>query len=116
MSQEELIIEEQIEERLRRLADKFMDYYRNKEYEKAKICYDTARTVFCVMGTSDEFREELWGNRNKSIPGLFMESVVSKVFLETTVKRTVKNVREMSWQEMEERHAQRNCMGIYAKK
>lgn len=115
MGQEELI-NEQIEERLRRLATKFMDYYRNKEYEKAKHCYDTARTVFCVMGTSEKFREELWGNRDKNIPGLFMESVVSKVFLETAVKQTAKNVQEMSQQEFELRHAQRQCMGIYAKK
>lgn len=115
MSQEELI-NEQIEERLCRLAAKFMDYYRNKEYGKAKHCYDTARTVFCVMGTSEKFRDELWGNRDKNIPGLFMESVVSKVFLETAVKGTTKNVTQMSQQEFELRHAQRRGMGLYAKK
>jgi len=112
----EEVVNKQIEKKLRWLADKFMDYYRNGEYAKAQHCYDTARTVFGVMGTSDEFRDELWGNRDKNIPGLFMESVVSKVFLETSVKGTTKNVTQMSEQEFEQRHAQRRGMGLYAKK
>lgn len=115
MGKEETTIE-QVKERLRDLAAKFMDHYRNKEYGKAKVCYDTALTVACFIGLEEEEREELWGNRDKNIPGLFMESVVSKVFLETSVKGTTKNVTQMSQQEFEHRHAQRNCMGLYAKK
>lgn len=115
MGKEETTIE-QVKERLRDLAAKFMDHYRNKEYGKAKVCYDTALTVACFIGLEEEEREELWGNRDKNIPGLFMESVVSKVFLETAVKQTAKNVQEMSQQEFELRHVQRQCMGIYAKK
>lgn len=115
MGKEETTIE-QVKEKLRELAAKFMDHYRNEEYAKAKHCYDTALTVVCFIGMTEEFREELWGNRDKNVPGLFMESVVSKVFLETAVKERTKNVQEMSQQEFELRHAQRQCMGIYAKK
>lgn len=112
----EELVNEQVEERLRRIAEKFMEYYRNKEYGKAKYCYDTARTVLGVMSASDEFRDELWGNRDKNIPGLFMETAVNKVFLETAVKGTTKNVTQMSQEEFELRHAQRRSLGLYAKK
>lgn len=115
MGKEELTIE-QVKEKLRELAVKFMEHYRNKEYGKAKHCYDTALTVACFIGLTEAEREELWGNRDKNIPGLFMESVVSKVFLETAVKGMTKNVTQMSKQEFEQRHAQRSCMGLYAKK
>lgn len=115
MGQEEMTIE-QLKEKLRGLADKFMVHYRNGEYGKAKHCYDTALTVACFIGLTEAEKEELWGNRDKNIPGLFMEGVVSKVFLETSVKGTAKNVTQMSQQEFELRHAQRRGMGLYAKK
>ena len=107
---------EQVKEKLRGLADKFMEHYRNGEYAKAKVCYDTALTVSCFIGLTEQEKEELWGNRDKSIPGLFMEGVVNKVFLETAVKGTTKNVTQMSQTEFELRHAQRRGMGLYAKK
>lgn len=112
---EELTID-QVKKKLRGLSVKFMEHYRNKEYAKAKICYDTALTVACFLELSEEEQEELWGNRDKNIPGLFSELVVNKVFLETAVKGTTKNVTAMSQQEFELRHVQRKCMGIYAKR
>lgn len=115
MGQEEMTIEK-LKEKLRGLAYKFMEHYRNKEYGKAKHCYDTALTVACFIGLTEKEKDELWGNRDLNIPGLFMEGVVSKVFLETSVKGTAKNVTEMSQQEFELRHAQRSGMGLYAKK
>lgn len=115
MAQEEMTIE-QVKEKLRGLSEKFMDHYWNGEYGKAKHCYDTALTVACFIGLTEKEKDELWGNRDLNIPGLFMEGVVNKVFLETSVKGTAKNVTQMSEQEFELRHAQRRGMGLYAKK
>lgn len=115
MAQEEMTLE-QVKQKLRSLSEKFMQHYRNREYGKAKHCYDTALTVSCFIGLTEEEKDELWGNRDKNIMGLFMESVVSKVFLETSVKEKWKNVQDMSKEEFELRHAQRKAIGLYAKK
>ena len=106
---------EQFKERLLELGQKFIGFYREGEYSKAKQCYDTALTVVCFIGFPEEDREELFGNREKEIIGAFPENIVQKVFFYTCVKGN-EDRRFEDFEENEIKHAQRQAIGIYAKK
>ena len=106
---------EQFKERLLELGQKFMGFYREGKYSQAKHCYDTARTVACCIGFPEEDMDELFGNRSRDMNGIFPENVVQRVFYHTSVKGNEDHTKE-SFAENELKHAQRQAMGIYAKK
>lgn len=74
--------EYQIRQALRQLPAEFMVYYKNKDYARAKHCYDTARTVALFIELEEKEMTELFGDRELEIEGSFREDYVQKAYWE----------------------------------
>ncbi len=74
--------EYEIRQSLRQLPEEFKAYLRNKDYARAKWCYDTARTVALFVRLDEREMLELFGDRELEIEGRFREESVQKVYLE----------------------------------
>jgi len=74
--------EYEIRQALRQLPEEFKLYYKNKDYGRAKRCYDTARTVALFIELDETEMAELFGDRELEIEGRFKEVYVQKAYLE----------------------------------
>ncbi len=74
--------EYEIRQALRQMPAEFMVYYRNKDYGRAKNCYDTARTVAVFVELSEKEMMELFGDREQEVEGKFKEEYVQKAYWE----------------------------------
>lgn len=77
-----MISEKRAEEKLMELVELFQSHYREKEYKKAKICYDSARTVASFLEMPEEKMMYYFGSRADEIEGLFAEEKIQKVYEE----------------------------------
>lgn len=76
-----MIDERKAEEKLMELADLFQSHYREKEYRKAKYCYDSARTIASFLELPEERMIYYFGTRTPvSTEGIFQEEKVQKVY------------------------------------
>ncbi len=73
------------------LADEFNIHMRNKEYQRAKDCYDTAIKEAVSIKLDREQTEEFFGERGERgvilRNGLFREEEVQRAYYETVVKK-----------------------------
>lgn len=82
-----MLTQEQIREKLFELPISFNVYFKNKEYGKAKHCYDMARMVSAFVNLQEEDSIRLFGNRaykedyEELTDGLFREEDVDKAVL-----------------------------------
>ena len=87
-----MLTEEQIRDKLFELPISFTVYYKNKEYGKAKRCYDIARMVAAFVELTEADCITLFGNRaykddrDELTDGLFREEQVDKV-VEICIRR-----------------------------
>lgn len=85
-----VLTSEQIVDRLRGLPDVFEQAMKDKQYYKAKHCYNTAVTVASFIELDNTVREELFGvhgDVNKEVKeGRFVDKWVSKAY-EECIKR-----------------------------
>lgn len=76
-----MIDERKAEEKLMELADLFQSHYREKEYRKAKHCYDSARTIASFLELPEERMIYYFGTRTPVFTeGAFPEEKVQKVY------------------------------------
>ncbi|MCM1039824.1 MAG: hypothetical protein NC434_10920 [Ruminococcus sp.] len=72
------------------LPQKFRMYMNNKDYPRAKHCYDTAVTVALFMELDADWMTELFGERGERgviiQQGLFPEEKVQKAYMECIKK------------------------------
>lgn len=72
------------------LAEEFKIHMRNREYLRAKHCYETAREVSVFMELGRENMDTLFGERGERGEvirrGLFCEEQVQKAYYEAVVK------------------------------
>lgn len=71
----------------------FHQHIRQKEWAKAKHCYDTARTVAVFLELPSDEMAEIFGSReepDKPVQGLFSEEDVQRAYLEC-IKRNQTN-------------------------
>lgn len=80
-----MISEARAEEKLMELVDLFQSRYREKEYRKAKICYDSARTIVSFLELPEERMVYYFGSRELEIEGAFPEQKVQDVMLKVSV-------------------------------
>ena len=77
-------------DKLYELPQMFRVYMENKDYSRAKHCYDTARAVALFMEIDESHKSELFGERGERgeivKQGLFPEEKVQKAYMEC-VKR-----------------------------
>ncbi len=75
-----------IMEKLYELPQVFQLSMSDKDYPRAKHCYDTARTVAVFLGLDEEHMNELFGEREEhgvvTRQGLFPEESVQKAYRE----------------------------------
>lgn len=86
-----------VKNKLWELSASFHNYVRQKEWGKAKYCYDTARTVALFMELSEQELIELFGSRevpDKPIQGLFPEEYVQRAYLECIRKNQTSENRK----------------------
>lgn len=73
------------------LAGEFDLHMKNKEYQRAKHCYETAREVSVFMELDRENMDVLFGERGEKgvilRNGLFREDKVQEAYYETVVKK-----------------------------
>ena len=78
-------------DKLYTLAEEFKIHMKNKEYQRAKYCYETARGVSVFMELDRENMDVLFGERGERgvilRNGLFREELVQEAYYETVVKR-----------------------------
>lgn len=74
--------EYEIRQALRQLPDEFKIYLKNKDYARAKNCYDTARTIALFVELGEKEMLELFGDKEQDIEGRFKEAEVQKVYWE----------------------------------
>lgn len=74
--------EYEIRQALRQAPAEFMVYFRNKQYAKAKHCYDTARTVALFVELDKKEMLEMFGDRELEVEGRFKEEYVQKAYWE----------------------------------
>lgn len=71
-------------EKLHLLADEFKVHMRNREYSRAKSCYDTAVAVTVFLEMKEDIKQELFGERGERgvviKKGLFPEDQVIKAY------------------------------------
>lgn len=60
-----MLKEKELLDKLHELSQLFKVHMRNKDYSRAKHCYDTAVTVAVFMEISEERRRELFGERGE---------------------------------------------------
>lgn len=88
-----------VKNKLWELSASFHNYVRQKEWGKAKYCYDTARTVALFMELSEQELIELFGSRevpDKPIQGLFPEEYVQRAYLECIKKNQTSETENTS--------------------
>lgn len=82
-----MLTPEEIRKKIFELPISFNVHYRNKEYAKAKRCYDLARMLSTFLQLSESDCIELFGNRSykddwdELQDGLFPEEKVDKIVL-----------------------------------
>ena len=81
-----MLKEKELLDKLYELPERFKAYMDNKDYPRAKHCYDTAVTAAVFMEIDEERSLELFGERGECgvilRPGLFPEESVQKAYLE----------------------------------
>lgn len=81
-----MLKDEQLLDKLYKLPKAFKLYMEQKDYPRAKHCYDTAVTVATFMEIDEERRRELFGERGERgviiQQGLFWEESVQRAYLE----------------------------------
>lgn len=81
-----MLKEKELLDKLYELPETFKIHMGNKDYPKAKSCYDTARTIAVFMELSEERQKELFGERGERgvilRQGMFPEASVQKAHLE----------------------------------
>ena len=81
---------EEIESRLRGLADTFTHAVRKQDWYPAKFCYDTAVHVACFVDVDKELRIELFGIHGEqdedTVEGMFRDEYVLKAYEECIKK------------------------------
>ncbi len=79
-----MLPEKKILEKLYLLPEEFKVHMRNKDYVRAKHCYDTALTISVFCQLEDYQKMELFGNRpytdDEPVDGLFREKEVLKAY------------------------------------
>lgn len=79
-----MLTEENLKDKLILYAETFQQHMKNKEYVRAKKCYDAAVTVSVVAQLDDQFKKELFGERGERgvilYQGLFREDQVLKAY------------------------------------
>ena len=72
-------------DKLRRKADLFKDYMREKQYPEAKYCYDSVLAALVLMEADGETMREFFGVRGERgvilKEGLFPEAQVQEAYL-----------------------------------
>lgn len=90
-----MISEERAEEKLMELVELFQSHYREKEYRKAKICYDSARTIASFLELPEERMVYYFGSRELEIEGAFPERKVQDVMLKVSVITETEHSKEV---------------------
>ena len=75
-----MIDEKRADEKIMEMVDLFQSHYREHKYRKAKICYDSARTVASFLELPEEKMAYYFGDRSDGMEGLFSEAKVQKVY------------------------------------
>ncbi|MDE6661989.1 MAG: hypothetical protein K2K46_01475 [Lachnospiraceae bacterium] len=81
-----MLKEKELLDKLYDLPERFRVHMGNKDYPRAKSCYDTARTIAVFMELDEERQKELFGVRGERgvilRTGLFPEASVQKAYRE----------------------------------
>lgn len=72
--------------KLQKQAERFALLVKKKKYAAAKQIYDEARDTAVDSCLPESDMNQLFGNREKGIEGMFPERNVQKVFYEVAVK------------------------------